>query len=105
MVAAWLERDISNCSLCRAAGGSERVYFGMRTAGALVPAAAYHFPVANDYATHPGIGTGTVQALLSKLQSLGHIGMISRRKRGERLAHCKYSPENKAFSGTPSIAC
>jgi hypothetical protein len=42
---------------------------------------------------------------LSKLQSLGHIGMISRRKRGERLAHCKYSPENKAFSGTPSIAC
>jgi hypothetical protein len=104
MVTAWLERDIRHRTSRCTAGSGKRIYFGMRTASALMPPPAYHFPVMNDYAAYSGIGTGSVQALFSELQGLGHVGVISRRKRGDRVAHCEHSPWNKVFSKTPSMA-
>lgn len=100
MVTAWLERDIRHCTSRCTAGSGESIYFGMRTASALMPPPAYHFPVTNDYAAYSGIGTGSVQALFSELQGLGHVGVIGRRKRGKKLAHCEHSPRNKVFSKT-----
>lgn len=94
MMAARFQRNISGRSSCRAAGSGERVDFGMRTAGALMPAAAYYFPVTDDYATYSGVGGGTVQALLGKPQGLGHVSMISRRKRWQGLVHCETQYEH-----------
>jgi hypothetical protein len=47
-MAARLQRNISSRSSCRAASSGECVDFGMRTAGALMPAATYYFPVSDD---------------------------------------------------------
>ena len=77
MMTAGLQRDVGHRASCSAAGAGECIYFGVRPAGALMPAAAHYFAAMDDDTSYARVRACTVQALFCKLQSLCHVGMIS----------------------------
>jgi len=73
MMAARLQGDIGRGPTGQLARRPQGVDFGMRFAGAHVPAFADNLPVTHDHATDTRVGMGGVQTVARKLDGSGHV--------------------------------
>ncbi len=76
VVAAWLQRHIGGGAGGLGAGFGQRVHFGVRLTGAVVPAAAHQLAIAHQHAAHARIGRGGEEALGGQAQGLRHPGVV-----------------------------
>src|ERR1019366_3502268 len=85
VVVARLERNIGGGAARAVPRCFQRIHFGVRAAGALVPAFADHRAVAHDHATDARIGRSRIQPALRELQRLRHVTMIVSGKEHKKL--------------------
>src|SRR5690606_35271480 len=75
-MAARLQGDISGSTPCALAGLAQGMHFGVRLAGAYMPAFTDHLAVAHDYTTDSRVGVGRIQAPARQFQGTRHIQLI-----------------------------
>ena len=76
---AGFERHVRGGAARGVAGSRQRRDFGMRAAGALVPALAHHLAIAHQHAADARIGIGGVQAAARQLERARHVTRDRRR--------------------------
>ena len=84
MMAAGFERHVGSSALSRNAGRLQRMHFGVRLAGTLVPAFANDDAIAHDDAADTGIGSGGQQPTLGQLQRTRHEFVVGGAEHGHR---------------------
>ena len=78
---ARLECDVGGCTTRPFARGAQREDFGVRLAGALVPAFADDLFAMSDHAADARIGLRRMQTEIGEAQRARHVGMINGGKR------------------------
>ena len=76
VVRAGLERDVSRCPACCSTGRFKCVNFGVRGAGALMPAFTDYMAIFDDHAADARIGGSGEHPQRRKLQRTRHVGMV-----------------------------
>ena len=82
MMRARFQRDISRCTTRQMGCLLQRMHFGMRRAGALMPAFTDYLTTARDDTADARIGAGTKKPQLGQPQGLSHMTMIIGGKHG-----------------------
>ena len=83
---ARFERDVSGRAACAFAGIAQREHFGVRFAGALVPAFGDDFVAVRDHAADARIGLRREQPALGQSQRARHVRVVGRGEFG----HCAF---------------